>query len=221
MKQYSKPQENQTLFTLGFVETIHSPKWGFFRGWLVGWGWALEKWAGKTEKKTWKQKDFIAHSCLTATHRSRYQKPPRIPLEIFRAWLSTCQLALLMHGQWKQIIWLSLHRSLHLYTCPIPFGPISQEWKLQIWWKYSRSRVCDTQFSSRKLEFQDCRARQAVRDHSAHPTTFKPYDFHLWSSSLIFWIQNHSHARVPQDIKCTIFDNCSSVFWLTVRKYTQ
>jgi len=32
MKQYNKPRKSQTLFGLGFVQTIPSPQLGFLRG---------------------------------------------------------------------------------------------------------------------------------------------------------------------------------------------
>jgi len=32
MKQYNKPRESQTLFGLGFMDMIHSPRLGFLGG---------------------------------------------------------------------------------------------------------------------------------------------------------------------------------------------
>jgi len=32
MKQYNKPRKSRTLFGLGFLEIIHSPRLGFLRG---------------------------------------------------------------------------------------------------------------------------------------------------------------------------------------------
>jgi len=32
MKEYNKPTQSQALFSLGFMEMIHSPRLGFLRG---------------------------------------------------------------------------------------------------------------------------------------------------------------------------------------------